>query len=73
MGVYRNGIEKGLEEFKMNSDFSLALAQTILSLAVKLFDDLSAQTNALNLEKELIHRFLKNYDRHPIYLNNSFF
>lgn len=71
-GYYPNGIKTGLAEFQLQSDFSLVLAQVILNLGIRLIDDISTETNAIRLERELIYSFLRNHDRHPIYNRNSF-
>lgn len=69
-GLHTEGLEYGIKTFNLKSDFSLSLAQIVLRMSYELIKDISDQTNLLKQEFDLIENFLKNEDRHPIYLRN---
>ncbi|WP_299123003.1 hypothetical protein [uncultured Winogradskyella sp.] len=68
-GVYDN-IHEGLNNFELKSDFSLTLSLAILRMGIVLVKDLSKLTNNLQKEERLLHEFLYDYDRHPMYVSN---
>jgi hypothetical protein len=66
-GDHPTGLGQALE-YRMDSDFSVALSLAILRLGHLLVEEITRYTNILNDEKELIRsKFVP--DKHPLYLS----